>query len=232
MSASPPASPPAGAPPPPAAPTVTALEARFFPAPQPSRRLVVVLHGLGDSMAGFYWMPQMLGLPWLNYLLVNAPQPYYTGYAWYDLEDPEPGVLAGRARLRTLLAELDTQGWPAADTLLFGFSQGCLMSLDFALRHPQPLAGIVGVSGYAFGLERLPAELHPQALQQAWLVTHGTHDELLPVARTAAQMNRLRELGLPIEWHTFPKGHTIDPQDELPLLRDWIARRWAAPDNP
>jgi phospholipase/carboxylesterase len=217
----------------PAAPVIDSLEARFLAAPQASPRLMVVLHGLGDSMAGFYWMPQMLGLPWLSYLLVNAPHPYFMGYAWYDIEQPEPGVLEGRGLLRRLFAELRGQGWAAADTVLFGFSQGCLMSLDFALRHDERLAGIVGVSGYAFGLERLPAELNPRAREQAWLVTHGTHDELLPIARTRAQMEQLRALGVPIEWHEFPKTHTIDPEAELALIRSWIAARWpAAPDAP
>jgi phospholipase/carboxylesterase len=209
-------------------PTLTALQSRFVPAAQPSRRLMVVLHGLGDSLLGFTWMPPMLRLPWLNYLLVNAPHPYFIGFAWYDIEDPEPGVLQGRGLLRRLFAELGAQGWPAADTVLFGFSQGCLMSLDFALRYEGALAGIVGVSGYAFGLERLPAELHPRAREQAWLVTHGTDDELLPIARTRAQMEQLRALGVPIEWHEFPKAHTIDPERELPLIRGWIAARWPA----
>jgi phospholipase/carboxylesterase len=215
-------------------PAVTALEARFFPAPeppdaaapQPARRLVVVLHGLGDSLEGFTWMPQMLALPGVSYLLVNAPRPYFVGYAWYDIEHPEPGVLEGRGRLRRLFAELEAQGWPPEDIVLFGFSQGCLMALDFALRHDRRLAGIVGVSGYAFALERLPAELHPLAREQAWLMTHGRYDELLPIARTRAQVEQLRALGVPIEWHEFPKAHTIDPDAELPLLRNWIAARW------
>lgn len=207
-------------------PEITALEARFVPAPEPSRRLAVVLHGLGDSMAGFFWMPQMLALPRLNYLLVNAPHPYFIGYAWYDIENPEPGVLHGRERLRALFGELAAQGWPSAETLLFGFSQGCLMALDFALRWPEPLAGIVGVSGYAFAPERLEAELHPRAREQAWLMTHGTHDELLPIGRTRSHVQHLQALGIPVEWHEYPKAHTIDPEAELPLIRDWIAARW------
>lgn len=214
----------------PTAPTITVLESRFIAAAEPSERLMVVLHGLGDSMAGFYWMPQMLRLPWLNYLLVNAPHPYVIGYAWYDIEDPAAGVLEGRERLRRLFAELAAQGWPARETVLFGFSQGCLMALDYGLRCPERLAGIVGVSGYAFGLERLPAELHPRAREQAWLMTHGSEDPLLPIAHTRAQVEQLQALGIPIEWHEFAKEHTIDPEAELPLLRRWIAARW--PDAP
>ena len=42
-----------------------------------SKQLMVVLHGLGDSCAGYRWLPSLLGLPWMNYLLVDAPDSYY-----------------------------------------------------------------------------------------------------------------------------------------------------------
>ncbi|HZI33613.1 MAG TPA: serine esterase, partial [Candidatus Binatia bacterium] len=59
------------------------LHGQFIPAAdQASRRLFVVLHGLGDSAAGWSWLPGALNLPWLNYLLVNAPDEYYGGYSW------------------------------------------------------------------------------------------------------------------------------------------------------
>ncbi len=218
------------------APRTGALTSLFIPAPQspaepPSTRLMVVLHGLGDSAEGFTFLPQELGLPRVNFLLLNAPERYYIGYAWYDLDDPEPGILASRAKLQALLRDLEAQGWPSADTLLFGFSQGCLMCVDVALRHGRPLAGIVGISGYVGPTApQAPQDVHEQARRQAWLITHGTEDELLPIARSREQFQRLKALGLPIEWHEFAKGHTLDPHRELPLLREWIAGRW--PDPP
>ena len=36
-----------------------------------------------------------MNLPWLNYLLVNAPDKYYGGYSWFDYPDnivPRRGV--------------------------------------------------------------------------------------------------------------------------------------------
>jgi hypothetical protein len=39
-------------------------------------------------------------------------------------------------------------------------------------------------------------------------------------------MERLGAAGVPIEWHEFAKGHTLDPERELPLIRNWIAARW------
>ena len=209
------------------APRITALQHRFIPAPQRSTRLAIVLHGVGDSMDGFEFLPQALGLPWLNYLLLNAPEPYGPGYAWFDRSNPQPGIADSRAKLDRLFAELDAAAVPTADRLLFGFSQGCLMSMDFGLRYGQPLAGIVGISGHTTFIDRSGAGFSPQAKQQAWLVTHGTEDTMLPIGRSRTQVQELRALGIPIEWHEFAKGHTLDPERELPLLIEWIARRWA-----
>ncbi len=208
------------------APRVSQFQHVFVPASEPSSRLLIVLHGLGDSYEGFSFLPHILQLPKLNYLLLNAPDDYFGGYAWFDLEDPVPGILRSRLMLQHLLAELAEQGIPSRDTMLLGFSQGCLMSIDVGLRHSQPLAGIVGISGYVAFLDRLEAEMNPAALQQRWLVTHGDSDELLPIARSRGQIERLQKAGIPIAWHEFDKGHTLDPHLELPLIREWIATAW------
>ena len=208
------------------APRVSGFDHVFVPAQEPSSRLLIVLHGRGDSVDGFRWLPHALQLPKLNYLLLNAPDPYAGGYSWYGLEVQAPGILRSRGMLSHLLAELTQQGWPSRDLMLLGFSQGCVMSIDAGLRYDQPLAGIVGISGWAF-LERFEEELHSQALKQRWLITHGNADELLPIVRTHGQIERLQASGIPNAWHEFAKGHTIDPDLELPLIQEWIAAAWA-----
>ncbi len=210
-------------------PQVDTFSHRFVPAEQPSARLVIVLHGLGDSAGGLVWMPEQLHLPWLNYLMLNAPNPYFfDGFSWYDIENPQEGIESSRALLRRLLEELEAQGWRSENILLFGFSQGCVMSIDIALRWPKALAGVVGVSGYVWLPEGWQAEMVPEARSRAWLVTHGIYDPLLPPERTLAQVERLRAEGLEIEWHAFGKDHSIDMYKELPLMREWIRRRWEA----
>src|ERR1017187_9297757 len=121
-----------------------------------SQRLMVVLHGLGDSLDGWRWFPEALNLPWLNYLLVNAPDDYYGGYSWFDLgNDIMPGVQRSRKLLSGLLDNLRARGFPAEQITLGGFSQGCLMAVDVGLRYPNRLAGIVGISGWIFEPEKL-----------------------------------------------------------------------------
>src|SRR5688572_31704644 len=126
------------------------LETDYVPAREKgSRWLMVVLHGLGDSMEGYRWLPQMLGLPRLNYLLVNAPDAYYGGFSWYDFAvDAAPGVCRSYASLSSLLDEQRRRGFATEQTFLFGFSQGCLMTTEVGLRYLHRFAGLIGISGY------------------------------------------------------------------------------------
>ena len=97
------------------------LETELIRAQDPaSRRLMVVLHGLGDSMEGYRWLPEALRLRWLNYLLVNAPDAYYTGFSWYDFSgDADVGVKRSRELLFGLLDRTRKEGFPIDQTMLF-----------------------------------------------------------------------------------------------------------------
>jgi len=207
------------------------LETDLVPAQEKdSRRLMVVLHGLGDSMEGYRWLPAALGLPGLHYLLVNGPDPYFGGYAWYDFSgDAGTGVERSRALLFELLDDQRKRGWPTEQTILFGFSQGCLMTIEIGLRYPHRFAGLVGISGYVHEPGRLIRELSPVALQQRFLITHGREDPLIPFAAVREQINLLKAEGIQIEWHEFVKAHTIAGEQELAVIREFVRARFARP---
>jgi predicted esterase len=204
------------------------LSTELIPAEQShSRRLLVALHGLGDSIAGYRWLPGELKLPALNCLLVNAPDPYYGGFSWYDFSgDEAAGIARSRKLLFALLDQQRAAGFPSDQTVIFGFSQGGLMGFETGLLYPHPLAGIVSISGYVHRPEQAIEELSPLATQQRFLVTHGTHDPLIPFAEVREQINLLKGAGLHIEWHELPKAHTILGQVELKIIRDFIAARF------
>jgi len=200
------------------------LKTEFAPAPDKhSRRLLIALHGLGDSTAGYPWLPSAMRLPWMNYLLVNAPDPYYGGYSWYDFTgDEAKGVHRSRAMLFELLDAQRAKGFATEETVLFGFSQGCLMTVDVGFRYPHRFAGLVGVSGYVHNQPGLLKELSPVAKEQRMLFTHGTQDPLIPFAEVCRQVQALKDAGLKIEWREFVKAHTIAGDEELDLIRAFI----------
>src|SRR5277367_4003647 len=158
-----------------------------------SRRLMIVLHGLGDSVEGWKWLPEAMNLPWLNFLLVNAPDKYYEEFSWFDYpNDIVSGVLRSRKLLFNLLDDLRTKNFPAEQITLGGFSQGCLMAIDVGLRYPHKLAGLVGISGWVFEIDKLLKELSPVALQQRLLATHGQFDPMIPFDPVREQVQSLK----------------------------------------
>jgi phospholipase/carboxylesterase len=188
-----------------------------------SRRLLVALHGLGDSSAGYRWLPSTLGLPWMNYLIVDAPDPYFGGFSWYDFSgNAAPGIERSRSMLFELLDIQREKGFATEQTILFGFSQGCLMAVEIGFRYPHVFAGLVGISGYVHEPEKLVKELSPVATRQRMLFTHGTQDPLIPFGEVHKQVSFLKTAGLNIQWHQFVKAHTIAGEEELALIRDFI----------
>ncbi len=190
-----------------------------------SKHLMIMLHGLGDSIEGYRWLPEAMRLPWLNYLLVNAPDDYYGGFSWFDIDGDTVGTVKRSRQL--LFALLDAQrakGFPTETTTLGGFSQGCLMTIDVGLHYPHQFAGLVGISGWICDAEQVLTALTPLAKQQRFLVTHGTHDPLVPFARTRQQVQQAKGAGLNIEWHEFMKPHTIAGEEEMRVIRKFVAQ--------
>ncbi|MFK7927402.1 MAG: alpha/beta hydrolase [Myxococcota bacterium] len=203
---------------------ITTLPCELASPPDATGKLVVVLHGRGDSSAGFHWMPRALGLKGVSYLLVNAPDLWVGGgRSWYDLPpDHMQGIQRSRKKLEALFSEVFAQGYTPESTALFGFSQGCLMTLEWGGRTELPLAGCCGVSGYVGDVEALHDEMSDAAIARPWLVTHGRQDPVVPFDRTESQMELLKMGGLPVDFRAYDKVHTIDP--DLPDIRTFLGR--------
>ena len=203
------------------------LDTELIPAAEAdSKWLMVVLHGLGDSMEGFRWLPRALNNPRLNILLANAPDDYHGGFSWYDIYDkPGIGVERSRSLLFDLLDRQRDAGFATGQTFVFGFSQGCLMTLEVGIRYPHRFAGLVGISGYAHTPGQLVAEQSPVAGDQSFLITHGTADPLLPFAKTKSQMEQLQAGGIRMQWEVFEKEHTIQGEGELAVIQKFVEER-------
>jgi phospholipase/carboxylesterase len=203
-----------------------ALITDFVPATESgSKKLMVVMHGLGDSMDGYRWVQEAMQVPWLNYLLVNAPDPYYNGFAWFDLySNAGVGIERSRKLLFALIEDLKKKGHQPSDMVISGFSQGCLMSMEMALHYPERFAAIVGISGWVHSPET--TELTSVAKEQRILMTHGTQDPLVPIEAVRKQVTELQKRGLQIEWREFVKAHTIAGETELKVIRQFLADKF------
>lgn len=196
----------------------------FIPSKTASKKLMVILHGRGDSSRGFTFLPSYLNIDDMNYLLLDAPYFYYGGFSWYDLP---PNQLEGIAYSSSILTEIfDTlfeEEFNADESFLFGFSQGALLTFEFGARYEKVLAGYMAISGYIYDPENLLEEMNPHVNDSNWLCTHGTYDDILPFETTRSQIELLQSRGFDITFKSYPKEHTI-AEDELKMITEWIKR--------
>lgn len=196
----------------------------FVSATKKSEKLMIVLHGKGDSLNPFKEFQRELHLPQYNFLLLNAPKKFLRGYSWYgDPPFQKEGVVKIRAKLFSLMRELEVQGWDPGQIVFLGFSQGALVSADFGLHCPRRLGGIIGISGYFQFYSRWRLNLNENVKKTPWLMTHGTKDDVLPYDVTLFGAKKIRDAGIQLDWVRFEKKHRME-EEEYPYIRRWLRK--------
>lgn len=200
------------------------LENIFIPSKTPSKKIMIILHGRGDSSEGFTGLPPFLDIDEMNYLLLDAPFEYFTGFSWYQLPPEQlPGIEYSSKILTQILDTLFEEQFNASESFLFGFSQGSLLTFEFGARYKKVLAGYIAVSGYIYDTDKLLQDLNPDVLKSNWLCTHGTQDNVLPFETSKKQVEILQNAGFDIEFKAYKKDHSID-RDELEYISNWIKK--------
>ena len=201
------------------------LDNLVIPSKIPSKKLMIILHGRGDSSDGFIGLPPFLDIPEMNYILFDAPFEYFTGHSWYQLPpDQLPGIEYSSTLLTKDLDTLFTDDFNAEESFLFGFSQGSLLTFEFGARYHKILAGYIAISGYIYDEKKLLEEMNPKVNANNWLCTHGTEDNVLPFESSKEQIQILQDAGFKIEFISYNKDHSID-KDELKMISNWIKEK-------
>ena len=187
-----------------------------------AQKIMVVMHGLGDSKAPYIDFCKELNVSGLHYLILNGPIDYYGGYAWYEPppESPQQGLESSLAKLDNLLQELLKQGFEYEDIFISGFSQGGCLSLELLYKTKEKLGGIIALSPKMFPLKPDFSPNKPQK-ETPLFISHGLYDEVIPYSEVEKRCKELEERGLNPFKKSYSMGHEID-FDEIEDLRSWI----------
>ena len=200
---------------------------------------VIWLHGLGADGNDFVPLVNELdlsGLPGIRFVFPHAktmPVTVNGGYvmrAWYDItgaelirREDEGGLRASQRDVEALIAREKARGIPASRIILAGFSQGCAMTLQTGMRHPEKLAGMLCLSGYLPLAGVVAQERSEESLATPIFMAHGTHDNVVPFARAQQSAQVLKELGYQVEWHQYTMQHTLC-LEEVRDISAWLQK--------
>ncbi len=200
---------------------------------------VIWMHGLGadgNDFVPFVRELDLRGLPGIRFVFPHANQIPVTinnGYvmrAWYDIKmndlgrmEDEAGLRASQLLVEALIAREKARGIPASRIILAGFSQGCAMTLQTGLRHAEPLAGLMCLSGYVPLADKIAAERSEASLHTPIFMVHGQQDGVIPIARAQQSRDLLTSLGYQIEWHDYMMQHSLC-QEEVDHISAWLKK--------
>ncbi len=198
---------------------------------------VIWLHGLGADGHDFEPIVPQLRLPdvHLRYVFPHAPvRPVtinnsITMPAWFDViglerrsRQDEAGIRKAESQVRQLIRRENERGIPTDSIVLAGFSQGAALALHTALRFPERLAGIIGLSTYLPLAWTIDAEALEANRNTPIFLGHGTLDPLVPSARGKETRDFLRARGFTVEWKTYLVDHAVCPE-EIGHIREFLA---------
>ena len=154
----------------------------------------------------------------------------YVMRAWYDItgaeltrREDEGGLRASQRDIEALIAREKERGIPASRIILAGFSQGCAMTLQTGLRHPEKLAGMLCLSGYLPLAPVTAAERTEANLQTPIFMAHGRQDHVVPFLRAEQSRDALQALGYQVEWHAYQMQHSLC-LEEVQDISKWIRK--------
>lgn len=204
------------------------------------RHSIIWLHGLGADGNDFApIVPELVDPAWpaLRFVFPHAPVRPVTinngmsMRAWYDIygfdkhaRQDEVGIRASITATEALIARENERGVPSERIVLAGFSQGGAIALAAGLRHAEKLAGIVALSTYLPMYATLAAERSTANAATPIFWGHGTADPVVVLQRGIDSRDLLQSLGYPLDWHTYPMGHSVCAE-EIEALRAWLGQR-------
>ena len=181
-----------------------------------TKTLMVLLHGLGSNGDDLFSL--------IPYLAPKLPDTHFYapdgiekcdmvpfGYQWFSLKDRSPHKLVAELeRVTPIISKMIEDkaasiGLSKKDVILFGFSQGTMVSLFLALTSNEQYKAVLGFSGRLFMPSKVTNTATPICL------VHGAEDDVVPMESLAHAKDALEKLGVKVADLIVPNlVHSID----------------------
>ncbi len=184
--------------------------------------LVLALHGFGDAPRVPDAPYHQLSRPY-RMILPRGPVTVGAGFAWSSTRvlDGRPERLAAdiEARIEPLAEGLETLRAlrpTRGSTIVLGFSQGGILTLALAARHPELVGLALPMAAW------LPPALEPGPAHGGPSIRsiHARDDERVPLGPTVALFERLRAKGWDATLEVVDGHHAVTPAIESFAMRE------------
>lgn len=191
--------------------------------------LILLIHGYGSNEEDLFSFSEDLPDEF-HVVSVRAIHTLAPGmFAWYaiDFIDMEkfnniPQGLEARNQLVQFIDEITTlENLDKDNVFLCGFSQGAILSYSIALNFPEKVKNIAILSGYPEEDFIGKINLNHDFNNLEFFISHGIDDMVIPIEWARKGKPYLDNLGVKNQYHEYPSGHGIVPQNYFDLM-NWL----------
>ena len=175
------------------------------------QQAIVLCHGYGGdgqdiSNLAINWQRF---LPETIFLCPNAPEICAVnpqGYQWFDLSSDKEELILEKSliveeKLNTFIDQILNNFQLEPNNLaLVGFSQGCMVSIQIALKKKKQISCLIGYSGKVINQKHLSDNIHSKP---KIFLMHGANDTLVPPTHLLEAKEYLVKHGLKIKTKMF-----------------------------
>eukprot|EP00191_Tetraselmis_sp_GSL018_P024502 CAMPEP_0177626906 /NCGR_PEP_ID=MMETSP0419_2-20121207/30913_1 /TAXON_ID=582737 /ORGANISM="Tetraselmis sp., Strain GSL018" /LENGTH=284 /DNA_ID=CAMNT_0019128011 /DNA_START=219 /DNA_END=1071 /DNA_ORIENTATION=+ len=210
-------------------------EPTVFPAKEEHKATVIILHGLGDTAAGWASLANMFSIPGVKFIFPTAPMRPITlnmgmvMTGWYDIssleevnqKEDEQGIRESWRYVEGLVAQEEASGIPSSKVVVGGFSQGGAIAM-MAARSDKKFAGIVGLSTYVPLRDDAGGIVSEANRTTPILMCHGKSDMVINFEYGSGSANLLSEKGASVSFKEYPyMGHEACIE-ELEAVKEFL----------
>ena len=184
---------------------------------------LLMVHGRGASAEDILTLVDHFHQPGIAYLAPQAANnTWYPNRFLVPLAENEPWLSSALAFVGDVLSQIVEAGIPPERVILFGFSQGACLALEFAARNARRYGGLVGLSGALIGPEDVPRN-HGGSLNGT-PVFLGCSDVDFHVQKERVDQTAevIKNLGGTVTERLYPNmDHSVN-QDEIEFVRSMV----------
>ena len=187
-------------------------------------KAIIALHGWKGDEYVFEQVAKLIKLENSEWFFPRAPYKADSGEgnSWFGGND-ETGWEFDKTfdGMNNLIKKILKSGYSPSKIFLVGFSQGACLAIDFALRLPFSIGGIVAIAGFIKFKERFLEEASKESGDTPILLMHGNQDDIIPIKAGKTAYNILHERGYPIYFESYNAKHKI-PLKKMSLINEFI----------
>jgi len=196
------------------------------------QQIIVLCHGYGGdgkdiSTLAINWQRF---LPEAIFLCPNAPEICAVnpqGYQWFDLSSDKEELILEKSliaeeKLNTFIDQIlnDFQLEPN-NLALVGFSQGCMVSIQIALKKKKQISCLIGYSGKVINQKHLSDNIHSKP---KIFLMHGANDTLVPPTHLLEAKEYLAKHGLKIKIKLFKDCEHRIPMEGISIGLEFLKK--------